>query len=207
VPTTWGWGDLDAEEKCPLPTDEQRKKDVREVWFAGDHSDVGGGHGEAESGLAKISLKWMIGEAWGAAPDPESRLLIDERKYRDMFIDPGPGPNATLFKGHDMLADWGLNPVRTIFTIGRWFVDRCPRVELVNCPLPPTRHCWPWPTGRRKISDSRRKGQILIHESVLQVYVRSKEQLCNYWKRTGRLPENIDSNDIHTATTTEVVQP
>jgi uncharacterized protein (DUF2235 family) len=33
---------------------------VRETWFAGDHSDIGGGH--ADSGLATISLLWMISQ-------------------------------------------------------------------------------------------------------------------------------------------------
>jgi hypothetical protein len=37
-------------------------QDVKEVWFAGAHGDVGGGHPESESGLAKISLLWMLGE-------------------------------------------------------------------------------------------------------------------------------------------------
>ena len=35
-------------------------QDVREVWFAGVHSDIGGGQPESESALAKIPLYWMI---------------------------------------------------------------------------------------------------------------------------------------------------
>ena len=41
-------------------------RDVQEVWFPGVHCDVGGGYRESESGLSKLSLKWMIGEARGA---------------------------------------------------------------------------------------------------------------------------------------------
>jgi uncharacterized protein (DUF2235 family) len=41
-------------------------QDVQQVWFAGAHGDVGGGHVEAESGLSKLSLRWMIGEAAAA---------------------------------------------------------------------------------------------------------------------------------------------
>jgi len=37
-----------------------KPQDVREVWFAGVHGDVGGGYPETESGLAKIALQWMI---------------------------------------------------------------------------------------------------------------------------------------------------
>lgn len=38
-------------------------QDERQVWFAGVHADVGGGYLEAESGLAKFPLQWMLGEA------------------------------------------------------------------------------------------------------------------------------------------------
>jgi uncharacterized protein (DUF2235 family) len=41
----------------------QGPHDIKEVWFAGAHSDVGGGYPEAESGLAKVTLEWMIREA------------------------------------------------------------------------------------------------------------------------------------------------
>jgi uncharacterized protein (DUF2235 family) len=37
--------------------------DLKQVWFPGVHADVGGGYPEAESGLAKVSLKWMLREA------------------------------------------------------------------------------------------------------------------------------------------------
>ena len=37
--------------------------DLKQVWFPGVHEDVGGGYPEAESGLSKIALKWMLTEA------------------------------------------------------------------------------------------------------------------------------------------------
>jgi len=39
-----------------------RQQDVREVWFTGTHGDIGGGYPEEESGLAKITLNWMVEE-------------------------------------------------------------------------------------------------------------------------------------------------
>lgn len=62
-------------------------QDVKNVWFAGVHSDVGGGYPPGEAGLAKITFEWMMREAGacgleidhaaylrelqeGAAPDP-----------------------------------------------------------------------------------------------------------------------------------------
>lgn len=44
-------------------TSEPRKQDSRQVWFAGCHSDVGGGYPENESGLSKYPLRWMIQQA------------------------------------------------------------------------------------------------------------------------------------------------
>lgn len=38
-------------------------QDIRQVWFAGVHSDIGGGYPETESGLSKFPLHWMLGEA------------------------------------------------------------------------------------------------------------------------------------------------
>ena len=38
-------------------------KDLKQVWFAGVHCDVGGGYPESESGLSKIALEWMLREA------------------------------------------------------------------------------------------------------------------------------------------------
>jgi uncharacterized protein (DUF2235 family) len=38
-------------------------QDIKQVWFAGVHSDVGGGYPENESGLSKFPLAWLIDEA------------------------------------------------------------------------------------------------------------------------------------------------
>jgi len=38
-------------------------QDIKQVWFAGVHADIGGGYPEIESGLSKYPLIWMIDEA------------------------------------------------------------------------------------------------------------------------------------------------
>lgn len=38
-------------------------QDIKQVWFPGVHCDVGGGYPEAESGLSKVALEWMLREA------------------------------------------------------------------------------------------------------------------------------------------------
>jgi uncharacterized protein (DUF2235 family) len=44
-------------------TNNSEPQDVKQVWFPGVHSDVGGGYPETESGLSKYPLLWMIEEA------------------------------------------------------------------------------------------------------------------------------------------------
>ena len=45
------------------PGAEWGPQNVKQVWFPGVHCDVGGGYPEAESGLSKIALEWMLSEA------------------------------------------------------------------------------------------------------------------------------------------------
>ena len=42
-----------------------KPQDLREMWFAGVHADVGGGYPERSSGLGKVALDWMIRETEG----------------------------------------------------------------------------------------------------------------------------------------------
>ncbi len=60
------WKDGQKFKPLPfLPEDHERvvDQDVKQVWFAGVHSDVGGGYKEEESTAAKIPLRWMVNEA------------------------------------------------------------------------------------------------------------------------------------------------
>jgi uncharacterized protein (DUF2235 family) len=86
-PNLWRPGDK-AERSGP--------KDLKQVWFAGGHGDVGGGYPETESGLAKITLRWMLREAEAAG------LLVDaSRRDAAIAAGQGPDPNARM---HDELA-------------------------------------------------------------------------------------------------------
>jgi len=62
--------------------DKQDKQDIKEVWFAGVHSDVGGGYPENESGLAKISLEWMVNEI---SKTPFNLKFDEDKKQRYVF--------------------------------------------------------------------------------------------------------------------------
>jgi uncharacterized protein (DUF2235 family) len=49
-------------------------QDAKELWFAGVHSDVGGGYPEEDGGLWRVTFEWMLGEAIAAG------LLVDEQR-------------------------------------------------------------------------------------------------------------------------------
>lgn len=46
---------------------------LKQVWFAGNHSDVGGSYPESESRLSDIALDWMVSELREAVPDVQIR--------------------------------------------------------------------------------------------------------------------------------------
>ena len=78
-----------------LWTDVEADRNVKQVWFPGAHSDVGGGY--RECGLADGSLKWMIDEA------RETGLAFDEAicrqiapNYQDTMHDPCTGVFALM---------------------------------------------------------------------------------------------------------------
>ncbi|WP_313704320.1 phospholipase effector Tle1 domain-containing protein [Massilia sp.] len=75
----------------------------REVWFAGVHSDVGGGYAPGEAQLALLSLRWMLGEA------AEQGLRLDLARA-GAELEPADGVRAAaLGTIHDsMTAPWKL---------------------------------------------------------------------------------------------------
>lgn len=80
--------------------DEWRKTEIgeppwlRQYWFAGNHSDIGGSYEENESRLSDIALRWMIEQAQ-EIPDG---LKVDERV---LHLHPDP-----LGTQHDECRSW-----------------------------------------------------------------------------------------------------
>ena len=81
--------------------DPKYPQDIQQIWFAGVHSDVGGGYAEPQSGLAKITLQWMLEQA-------EAQGLSVDHALRDQVLgltDPNmakaglPGRHAQLPDG------------------------------------------------------------------------------------------------------------
>ena len=57
------WNEAQEYWGGPFKPKDPQPQDVKQVWFVGVHCDVGGGYAEAESGLSKLALKWMIDES------------------------------------------------------------------------------------------------------------------------------------------------
>lgn len=83
-----------------VPHDPQQ--DVTEVWFAGVHSDVGGGYPESESQLSQIALRWMLCEAELAG------LAIDPQRKADILGGKPPYvvPEPSTRNQHESLHGW-----------------------------------------------------------------------------------------------------
>jgi uncharacterized protein (DUF2235 family) len=86
----------------PDPRDVQEPQDLKQVWFAGVHSDVGGSYPEAESGLSKLALRWMLCEAGKAG------LLLTSKRVQTMFSGDArhAAPSATAEIHHSLKWYW-----------------------------------------------------------------------------------------------------
>jgi uncharacterized protein (DUF2235 family) len=65
----------------PTLWDPKDGVDMKQVWFAGVHSDVGGGYAPDDEGalLSDVPLAWMAREAAGAGLGLESHLYVKSR--------------------------------------------------------------------------------------------------------------------------------
>lgn len=61
---------------------DENKQKIKQVWFSGSHTDVGGGF--AEAGLSDITLEWMVQKALSHG----LRLYLGSRKYWNFCIAP-----------------------------------------------------------------------------------------------------------------------
>ncbi|HEY4167657.1 MAG TPA: DUF2235 domain-containing protein [Reyranella sp.] len=89
----------DPLQKSPGPLD------IKEVWFAGVHSDIGGGYPDAKNGLSKITLDWMVREARAAdfLADPTA---LERELGNDGSRKSRPDPSADLH--NSMIGLWPL---------------------------------------------------------------------------------------------------
>lgn len=115
-------------------------QDIRQVWFAGVHSDIGGGYPQQQSGLARITLEWILQEAVAA------KLLVNTTRVNQVLSAMGPDetPHQSLHGA------W-------------WVLEYWPKRYKDLRSDPPVRRCG-IPRGHpRYIADG-----ALIHETAIQ---------------------------------------
>lgn len=129
---------------------ERPGQNIRQVWFAGVHSDVGGSYEEDKSGLSKIALEWMIGEAAvaGLRIEPErARIILGGSNaappVRGLPRFSHPDENAPLHKS-----------LHGVWWIPEFLPQRDPHAHGKG---------WYIPLGRRRTIPR----NSLIHESVI----------------------------------------
>lgn len=103
---------------------ETVNSDVKQVWFAGVHSDVGGSYPEAESALAKFSLDWMIRQSAGCG------LIFDAAQVDEIVLGKGTsnyvGPDCRGMQHNELSGAWWLLeylPRMRDLHEGRWVVN------------------------------------------------------------------------------------
>src|SRR5262249_30703556 len=87
-------------------------QDVKQVWFAGSHCDVGGSYAERQSGLSQIALEWVADEAIGAGLDVDPAAREEALPRPGAPVPPGvgaedpepPEPPDYAAKAHDSLS-------------------------------------------------------------------------------------------------------
>lgn len=149
-PTTWGRLDLDRQHGNAMsrvaPEDLRRieRQDVREVWFSGTHSDVGGG--SLAGNTAAIALRWMLREATASTPP----LRLNEEGERLLGQEPAP----TIPAVSDSYSwCWAI-------------ADRVPRKTIDNeSTWPCLSRARPGPAPREPWK-SARCGRVYVHDSV-----------------------------------------
>jgi uncharacterized protein (DUF2235 family) len=138
--------------------------DVKQVWFSGTHCDVGGGYVETESGLSKLSLRWMVDEAKasGLRFNAAAEALI-----LPATAGGGYAPGSVTAPQHESLKGWW------------WIVEFIPK--RIRDPAADFATRWILHAGRHRFV----KDGATIHVSVGQ----RMRQVVSY--RPGNLPSTF----------------
>jgi uncharacterized protein (DUF2235 family) len=97
-----------------------------QLWFAGNHSDIGGSYAEDESRLSDIALGWMV-EQVTSLPHP---VIVDKTKLH-LFPASGGMQHSEVASLRDKYPRWVPEPWRL-----SW--KEKPRVEVLGAPLHPS---------------------------------------------------------------------
>jgi uncharacterized protein (DUF2235 family) len=119
---------------------------IKQVWFAGVHSDVGGSYTPDRSGLSQIALEWMLCEAASLG------LMVDtERATQVLGYEPPPPPYPPDPK----------SPINNSLTWAWWILEFLPHSYYDPVAK---KAKWRIPLGQRRIIP---EGSV-VHETVIK---------------------------------------
>jgi uncharacterized protein (DUF2235 family) len=101
---------------------------LQQIWFAGNHSNIGGSYAEDESRLSDISLKWMVEQAT-SLPHP---LLVDASRL-NLFPDASGLQHSEIESMRESYPWWVPKRLRLVWA-------EQPRQVHVEAPLHATVH-------------------------------------------------------------------
>ena len=141
--------------------DDHGNQDLKEVWFAGVHSDIGAGYPEAESGLSKITLQWMAREAATAG------LVFDQSELQNVL------GNGVSDGGHEnFVKPDAAGKLHNSLTVPWWILEFFPGRHWAKINGQWVRK-WSIPLGRSRVIPE----GITVFQSVLD---RKKDTACHY---------------------------
>ncbi|MGJ0509019.1 MAG: DUF2235 domain-containing protein [Methylocystis sp.] len=149
----YGWMPEQSFKPDPF-AEAEGAQDQQTVWFAGDHSDVGGGWAEAESQIAKFPLVWMTREA------QKHGFQVDESMFRHL------AEGAPLPGGKRMYVAPDANgPIHNSMTAAWWPLEFLPKSrKWKRFPEKSTSGSYYLPRAEpRKISEG-----AVLHQSVIE---------------------------------------
>ena len=86
-----GW----ASKKAAIETKNREPAWLKQVWFPGCHSDIGGSYPEAESRLSDIALDWMVDEL---------KECVPSIKINENYLNRAPDPLGLQHREDAILA-------------------------------------------------------------------------------------------------------
>jgi uncharacterized protein (DUF2235 family) len=148
------WIDPQKYRSDPFDPASAVDQDIRQVWFAGVHADVGSGYPEDQSGLSKFPLLWMIAQAEAAGLRVD-RSMVDHLGWGQ------PRPKSS----HRYVAPDAAAQLHVSLEGAWWILEYLPKQEKWK--EWPDRKCvlgWYLPDGEPRLIP---EGAIL-HRSVIE---------------------------------------
>lgn len=154
------WNEPQIYKPNPFDPADPPQQDIKQVWFSGVHSDIGGGYPEAESGAAKFPLQWMIDEAETAG------LLITKQMYNHLVLGQPRKGGSRQYVAPDSTAQ-----LHSSMTFGWRLLEGIPkRVKRREWPKRKSRLGWYFPRREPRLIPPR----ALVHHSVFDRHGQDK---------------------------------